>query len=127
MKKNGETTVDAYLANVPIQERRLLLNIREIIKKTAPKATESISYQIPTYKYLGPLVFFAHQKNFCSLYTINKEIQKKLEKELKKFEISGTTIHFTPENPLPASVIKKIVKIRMKENEERAKKKIKKT
>ena len=128
IKTTPAKTVDEYLEKVPDNMRDLLEKLRQTIRKAAPKAEEIISYQIPTYKYLGPLVHFAAFKDHCSLVVINKSILKTFEKELQLYKTSGTTIHFTAAKPLPASLVQKIVKIRIKDNEEldEAKKRLKK-
>jgi uncharacterized protein YdhG (YjbR/CyaY superfamily) len=120
-KKNAPAKdVDAYLASTPKELRAVLENLRAAIKAAAPKAEEVISYQIPTYKYHGPLVHFMARASHCSFITVNKKVLKKFNNELADFEISGTTIHFTAENPLPAALVKKIVKARVAENEAQA-------
>jgi hypothetical protein len=68
--------VDAYVAALPKEPRVTLDKFRKIIKTAASKAEETISYQIPTFKYHGPLVFFAAFKNHCSLYVLSKSIRK---------------------------------------------------
>ena len=119
--KKGDTAkdVDAYLRAVPQDARVVLEKLRKTIKAAVPKAEEVISYRIPTFKYHGPLVFFAAFKNHCSLYVVSKSIMKTFSGELKPYDTSGTTIHFSADNPLPGTLVKKIVKARMKENEER--------
>ena len=112
--------VDEYLKRLPDDQRDVLQKLREVIRTTAPKAEEMISYHIPGYKYHGPLVFFAAYKKHCSLFAVNKNMQHIFEKELKPYSKTGSTIHFTPENPLPAALVKKIIKTRMKENEGRS-------
>jgi uncharacterized protein YdhG (YjbR/CyaY superfamily) len=111
--------VDTYINNLPPGQREAMQKVRTAIKEAAPKAQEVISYQIPGYKYLGPVVYIAAFKNHCSLFGISKSLLETFKKELSKFEVAGTTIHFTPEKPLPVSLIKKIVKARVKQNEER--------
>ena len=115
-------SVDDYLAAVPEEARAVLEALRRTIRDAAPKAEEAISYQIPAFKYHGPLVFFAAFKNHCSFYVVSKSIMKTFGSELKPYDTSGTTIHFSAENPLPATLVKKIVKARIEENEARAKK-----
>ena len=112
-------TVEDYLKALPPKVRTALRQLRNSIKEAAPNAEEKISYQMPGYKYLGPLVFFAAFKSHCSLFAVSRSILTTLEKELQPFEVVNTTIHFTPENPLPSSVVQKIVRLRIKENEER--------
>jgi uncharacterized protein YdhG (YjbR/CyaY superfamily) len=113
--------VDAYLAAAPKEQRTVLENLREAIKTAAPQAEELISYQIPTYKYHGPLVHFVARESYCSFIAVSKTVLEKFKDELAGFDTSGTTIHFTAENPLPAALVKKIVKARMAENEAQAK------
>lgn len=110
--------VDEYLQALPVNIRDLLEKLRRAIKAAAPKAEEIIGYQIPTYKYKGPLVHFAAFKDHCSLVVINKNILTIFSKELQGYKISGTTIHFTPDRPLPAALVQKIIKARIKDNEE---------
>ncbi|MDZ7267572.1 MAG: DUF1801 domain-containing protein [candidate division KSB1 bacterium] len=121
LKRAPAKDVDAYLASAPKELRPVLENLRQAIKAVAPKAEEVISYQIPTYKYHGPLVHFMARASHCSFITVNKEVLKKFKAELENFDTSGTTIHFTAENPLPAALVKKIVKARVAENEAQAK------
>ena len=123
MKKDANAnpvkTVDDYLQALPEGVRVALEKLRQTIIRAAPKAEEVISYQIPTYKYHGALVHFAAFEDHCSFVVINKNILKTFSKELQSYKTSGTTIHFTPDELLPASLVKKIVSIRIKENEER--------
>lgn len=116
-------TVEDYLANVPKEDRDVLENLRNTIKSAAPEADEVISYGIPTYKYKGPLVHFAAFKNHLSFYGVNKSLLETFRNELGSHKISGTTIHFTTENPLPEEFVRKIVKKRVEQNEEMAKNK----
>lgn len=118
--------VDAYLAALPEAQRTALEKLRAAIKAAAPKAEETISYQIPVYKQNGPLVFFAAFKNHCSLFAVSKSIIETFSSELASFRTSSTTLHFTPEHPLPAALVRKIVKARIAQNEARAKNKPKK-
>ncbi len=115
--------VDAYMAALPADLRTVLEVLRQSIRAAAPQAEELISYRIPTYKYHGPLVHFVAHSKHCSFVTASKAVVEKFKSDLKNHEISGTTIHFTAENPLPAALVEKIVKARMAENELRAKNK----
>jgi hypothetical protein len=69
---------------------------------------------------MGMLVGFGVHKNGCSFFTMNTKILGSYSKELKDFKCSGSTVHFDPEKKLPVALIKKIIRQRMKENEERA-------
>lgn len=110
-------TVDEYLKRLPVDQRKALQKLRELIKENAPKAEEVISYHMPGYKYHGHLLFFAAFKNHLSLFAVNRNIMKQFEKELEPFSKTTSTIHFTPEKQIPVALLKKIIKIRVKENE----------
>jgi uncharacterized protein YdhG (YjbR/CyaY superfamily) len=112
-------TVDEYIAHAPIQFRGILSNLRAAIRAAAPNAQELINYRIPSYKLNGSLVHFAAFKDHCSFITVSKTPLQLYREELKPFRISGTTIHFTPQKPLPPELVKKIVLARVEENEKR--------
>ena len=109
--------VDEYLKTLPQGVRATLESLRKTIKASAPMAEEVISYQIPTYRHHGALVHFMAAKNHCSFFVVNKSILEEFKDELKDYDTSGTTIHFTAENPLPKKLVEKIGKTRVKENE----------
>jgi uncharacterized protein YdhG (YjbR/CyaY superfamily) len=120
--RNGAKDVDTYLAAVPEPARSTLQKLRHRIKAAAPQAEEVISYQMPTYKHLGrALVGFAAWKNFCSLYPYTGSVWTEFKDELKGYGTSPSkgAIQFPVDKPLPASLVKKIVKARIKEIESR--------
>jgi len=114
-------SVDEYIGRQPEPFQESLREIRAIIQSEIPAAEERISYQIPCFKYLYMLVGFGVTKNACSLYTMNPDLVAKMKDELKGVKYSGATIHFPPGEPLPEMLIRKIVRTRVKENEEKAK------
>ena len=119
MKEAGGTpvkTVDDYLAKLPEDARATLEKIRKAIKTAAPKATEGISYQMPMYKHHGMLVGFAAFKEHCSIFPGPKAIAI-FKDELKAYETSKGTVRFPIGKPLPATLVKKIVKACVAENE----------
>ena len=119
-------TVDDYLNTLPVDVRFVLDKLRSTIKSMAPEAEEVISYGMPGYKYHGMLVYFAAFKNHCSFFPGSSQIIKMYD-ELKEYNTSKGTIQFTIDKPLPVSLVKKIVKARMRQNEARlATKQIKK-
>ena len=122
MKKQPKT-VDEYLEQLDIKTRKSLQQVRNAVKSAAPKAEEIISYRIPLYKYNGHLIAFMAQKEHLSFVTMSYSLVKILNNELKQYDVSGTTIHFQPDKPLSAALIKKIVKARIKENKEKKRKK----
>lgn len=111
-------SVEAYLEAQSPEFREALEKLRAQIKAAAPKAEESISYGMPAYKYKGPLVYFGAFKKHCSFFPGSSTIIAN-QKELKGFTVAKGTIQFTPEKPLPATLVKRIVKERIKENETR--------
>jgi uncharacterized protein YdhG (YjbR/CyaY superfamily) len=123
MEKLQVKTIDEYLAYQPEKVMEVLENLRQIIRETAPEAEEVISYGIPAYKYHGMLVYFAAYKKHCSLFAGNGALTEQMEEQLKAYKTSKGTIQFTVEKPLPDELVRKIVKIRMKQNEEKMKNK----
>jgi uncharacterized protein YdhG (YjbR/CyaY superfamily) len=123
MEKLQVKTIDEYLAYQPEKVIEALENLRQIIRETAPEAEEVISYGIPAYKYHGMLVYFAAYKKHCSLFAGNGALTEQMEEQLKAYKTSKGTIQFTVEKPLPDELVRKIVKIRMKQNEEKMKNK----
>jgi uncharacterized protein YdhG (YjbR/CyaY superfamily) len=121
------TSVEEYLNDVPADKRMALEKLRKTIISVVPKAEEYISYGMPTFKYNGPLVSYAAFKEHCSLFPWGGSLIKKYAEELKPFKTSKGTIQFTINKPLPVSLVKKIVKERMKENEAKALAKSKKS
>jgi len=109
--------VDEYLARVQEPARRTLNRIRAAIRSAAPpEATETISYRMPAFKYHGVLVWFAAFSNHCSFFPTASVVEA-FENELKGFSISKGTIQFPLDKPLPASLVKKMVKLRVAQNE----------
>jgi len=112
--------IDEYLADVPEPARGTLQKIRAAIRSAVPReATEAITYRIPTFKYNGGLVAFAAFSNHCSLFPMSYAVIGAFKKELKGFEVSKGTIRFPVDKPLPTTLVKKIVKARIAENERR--------
>ncbi len=106
-------TVDEYLARVPEPARTTLNKIRATIRSVLPpEATEAISYGVPTFKYKGPVVWFAAFSNHCSLFPTAAVIER-FKDELKAYRTSKGTIQFPVDKPLPSALLKKMVKARM--------------
>lgn len=112
-------TVDDYLAALPPKEREVLGELRETIRSAAPEATEAISYKIPLYTQNGHLVGFGAFKHHCSLFVTNSEVPERFAKELEPYTVNHTTIQFPVDDPLPASLVERIVRWRIAENEGR--------
>jgi uncharacterized protein YdhG (YjbR/CyaY superfamily) len=105
--------VDEYFASVPEPARTRLHQMRAAIRSAAPpEATETISYRIPAFKYNGPLLWYAAFTDHCSLFPTAAVIAA-FKKELTGFTTSKGTIHFPVDKPLPATLIRKLVKARV--------------
>ena len=115
MKKTPKT-VDAYIEASPREARAKLVQLRKIIKATAPKAEERISYGMPYYGYKGRLVYFAAFKKHIGLYIPTPVIEEH-KSELKDYETATATVRFPLHKKLPVALIKKLVKARIKKNE----------
>jgi uncharacterized protein YdhG (YjbR/CyaY superfamily) len=110
--------VDKYLAGVPEPARSTLQRLRATIRATAPRqAVETISWGMPMFKYQGLLVGFAAFSDHCSLFPMSASVIVALKNELKGFSTSKGTIRFPVDTPLPAALVKKIVKARLAQNE----------
>lgn len=117
---SGTRDVDAYLAKLPEDQRAVLEEIRGIVRKAAPKATESISYGFPTFKLdERGLIWYAAWKKHCSIYPLTTGIIKAFGKELEPYDTEKGTIRFKAEDPPPAALVRKIVKVRIAEEREK--------
>ncbi|RKH70267.1 hypothetical protein D7X96_12170 [Corallococcus interemptor] len=117
-------TIDAYLAGVPDPAaKKTLTALRAQLKKLLPKATESISYQMPTFKVDGSAVAgFAFFKHHCGYYPFSGSVVPALAAELDGYVTSKSGVTFPPDQPLPAKLVKKLVQTRLAEIGTRAKK-----
>ena len=114
--------IDEYIAGFPKDVRMILEQIRETIKKAAPNAEETISYQMPAFRLKGYLVYFAAHKNHIGFYPMPSAIEK-FKKELSVYEGAKGSVKFPLDSPMPLGLIGKIVKFRVKENLETSKSK----
>jgi uncharacterized protein YdhG (YjbR/CyaY superfamily) len=128
VKKTGKTrrpaprrmgrpeSIDEYLAGVSADQRRALGKLRTQIKAAAPRATESISYGIPTFKLNGkPLIYFAAWANHCSLYGFPMEAVP------ANYVTSKGTMRFPVDKPLPTALVAKLIKASIAKVEKGAK------
>jgi uncharacterized protein YdhG (YjbR/CyaY superfamily) len=113
--RHAPEEIDAYLEALPDDVRSALERMRSIIRETAPDCTERVSYKIPIFRLRKDLVGMSAQKNHCALHSMSSPLMKAMAQELEGVKVSGATIHFTPENPLSAELIEKVVRERMKE------------
>jgi uncharacterized protein YdhG (YjbR/CyaY superfamily) len=116
MKK--ATSIDDYLAGVTDDQRATLEKLRKTIKAAVPKAEECISYGLPAFRLNGMLVAFGATPKHCAFYPMSASTVATLQDELTAYETSKGTIRFQPDHPLPAALIKKVVRARIAENRE---------
>jgi uncharacterized protein YdhG (YjbR/CyaY superfamily) len=118
VNKKKDFTVDDYFARFPEEVQEGLEQIRQAIKRAAPTAQECISYQMPAFKYLGMLAWYAAYKNHYGLY-VSGGAYKAYSKELAAYECSKATLRIPIDQRIPKKLITDIVRFKKKENEER--------
>src|SRR2546422_6586481 len=110
------SSVDAYFRTIPRGARVALQKLRKTIRAAAPEATEVISYGMPCFKHHGMLVGYAAFQNHCSLF-MSTALTKAYRKALASYETSKGSIRFTVDKPLPALLVRRLVKARIAQNE----------
>jgi uncharacterized protein YdhG (YjbR/CyaY superfamily) len=110
-RRTGPTTIDEYLARLDDDQRAALQRVREIVRKVAPKAEECISYQLPAFRVDDRCVlWFGAAARHCALYGVH-------DQDLGGYDTSGRgTLRFTPDAPLPAALVRRLVKARIAQN-----------
>lgn len=117
-KMKKYTEVEDYLADLPEDARATLEKVRKAIRSAAPGAEEKIGYGMPGFYLDGhPLTYYSAFKAHCSLFPASPSVISTFSKELAGYELAKGTIRFPIGKPPPATLIKKIVKARIKENE----------
>jgi|SRR5208282_223736 len=111
-------TVDEYLEQVPEPARSTLKKMRAVIQSVVPaETTEVITYGMPTFKYKRALVAIGAFKDHCSFFPMGASALDGFEEELKGFRASKGALHFPVDKPMPAALVKKIVRARVAQNE----------
>jgi uncharacterized protein YdhG (YjbR/CyaY superfamily) len=117
-KRKTAKNIDEYISWFPEEMQERMQKIRETISKAAPKAQEKISYAIPAFNYYGDLMYFAGFKKHISVYPAPRGAEE-FKEVLSKYAGGKGTVQFPNDEKIPYSLITKMVKYRMKENEER--------
>jgi len=113
---DGAAAVDAYLAAVPSGFREALQRLRSTIRAAAPGAVEVISYRMPAFRQDGILVYYAAFRDHLSFFPGSVTARSRFARELRPFESGRGTYRFTPDHPIPARLVRAIVKVRLAEN-----------
>jgi uncharacterized protein YdhG (YjbR/CyaY superfamily) len=113
----SEATVDEYLAALPEERRAVLERLRQTIKAAAPKATETIAYQMPAFRMDGRfLVSYAAFKHHYSLFPASHAVVEALGDEVKPYLSGKGTMRFRADEPIPVATVRKVVEIRLSES-----------
>jgi uncharacterized protein YdhG (YjbR/CyaY superfamily) len=108
-------TIDEYIEAYPQAAQRILRRLRDTIVEIAPRAVESISYDMPTFKLNGKrLLYFAAWKTHVGLYSIPLG-DEEFRKEIAPYQGEKGSLRFPLEKPIPYDLVRKIVKLRIKE------------
>lgn len=114
--KSNITSVDKYIENAPDWAQNTLRELRLAITQAAPEAKESISYHMPYYSQNGRLAYFGVYKNHCSFHWISSDDKDMFAQELANHKVVGSTLQIPRGEKVPSTLIKKIVKLHLKNN-----------
>ena len=111
-----DPAIDAYLAKVPAKNRALLVKLRKQMHEIVPDAEECISYKLPAFRYDGKVIggFSATSKG-CSYYPFSGRTLATLARDVEGFSKTKSALHFGPDQPLSAALLRKLVKARIAE------------
>lgn len=115
MRGNKSQEIDEYINSFPPKVRKLLKQVRETVRRSAPQADEKIAYRIPTFVLNGNLVHFAAFASHISFFPTSSGIRA-FKKELTKYKTSAGTVQFPFDQPIPYTLIGKMVKFRVNES-----------
>jgi uncharacterized protein YdhG (YjbR/CyaY superfamily) len=111
-------TFDEYLARLPEDQRGALGRLRAIIKAQIPDAEERISYGICAFHQQRMVVGFGARRGHCALYLMSRRTIADHAPLLQGYDASAGTIRFQPSAPLPAALVRRLVRARLAENAE---------
>ena len=118
-KTSGFKSIDEYIASFPVEVRKILKEIRAVIRAAAPEAEEKISYQMLTFFLEGNLVHFAAYKKHIGFYPTPSGIEN-FKDELSAYKFSKGAVRFPLGQPIPYDLIRRITTFRVRENQEQA-------
>jgi uncharacterized protein YdhG (YjbR/CyaY superfamily) len=114
-KENLPANIDEYIAGYPENIRKILKEMRAVIREAAPEAQEKISYRMPSFTLKSMLLYYAAHTNHLGFYPFKSAIEA-FKSELEPYQTSKGTVQFPYDKPLPLNLIKKIIKFRVREN-----------
>ena len=117
MSPNDIARIEAFLTAVPEPAQTALRKLRAQIKAAAPDAEEYIGYAVPAFRQNGALVSYGAAKAHLSFYVQSPKVMEAFAAQLTAFKTSKGAISFHPDKPIPAALVKKLVKARLAENQ----------
>lgn len=112
------SSIDEYIGNFPEDVQGILHEIRAVIRHVVPEATETISYDMPTFNLNGTyLIYFAGWKKHVALYPVSEKTARTLASELSGYKGTKGSVHFPLNKPMPIELIRKITELRLAENQ----------
>ncbi|HQE11652.1 MAG TPA: DUF1801 domain-containing protein [Flavipsychrobacter sp.] len=119
MAKTDFKSIDEYHEGFPQHTQNAMTEIRLLIHEVVPNVEETISYQIPCFKYQGYLIYYASYAKHISLsYPFSKGFLEKFSKDLIEFKLSKAALQLPLDKPLPLDLIRKMIQFRKEENEQ---------
>jgi uncharacterized protein YdhG (YjbR/CyaY superfamily) len=111
-----DPAIDEYLAEVTPSRRALLQKLRKTIRSIVPEVEECISYRLPAFRYRGSIIAgFSATSTGCSYYPFSGRALKTLAGDLEGYSKTKSALHFGPDKPLPASLVRKLLEARIAE------------
>lgn len=108
--------INAYIAGLPEPQRSMIESVRSTIHEASPDAAEVVSYRMPGFRLRGKLLLsYAAYKRHCAIYPASGRVMEALGPELRPFLAERATIRFTPEQPLPDDLLRRVVEVRREE------------
>jgi uncharacterized protein YdhG (YjbR/CyaY superfamily) len=115
-KKDIPTTVDEYIAQFPPAVQEILVRLRAVVKESAPGSEEKISYQMAGYYLNGGLIWFGAFKHHIGIFPKTATMLESIA-ELSTYKGTKGGVHFSLDQPMPYDLIRRIVQVRLEENE----------
>lgn len=115
-----DPAIDKYLAEVTPTSRALLQKLRKAIRSIVPEVEECMSYSMPAFRYRGRIVAgFRATSTGCSYYPFSGTTLKTLAGEIEGYSQTKSALHFGPDQPLPAVLVRKLLQARIAEGQRR--------